>query len=68
MIARFASVLVLLALSAAAPPLAQRKAVLDALRPAVEKELGPNVEFVVQVIRGAVEHQPGQAGLHHLGR
>ena len=51
MIARLASVLVLLALCAAAPPSAQRKAVLDALRPAVEKKLGPNVEFVVQVLR-----------------
>ena len=51
MIARFASVLALLALCAAAPPSGQRKAVLDALRPAVEKKLGPNVEFVVQVLR-----------------
>ena len=51
MIARFAGSLALVALSAAAPPSEQRKAVLDALRPAVEKKLGPNVEFVVQVIR-----------------
>ena len=41
----------LLALAAAAPAAAERKAVLDALRPAVERKLGPNVEFVVQVIR-----------------
>ena len=39
------------ALIAAAPATAQRKAVLDALRPAVEKKLGRNVEFVVQVLR-----------------
>ena len=43
--------LVMLALVAAAPAPSQRKAVLDALRPAVETKLGPNVEFVVQVIR-----------------
>ena len=41
--------LVLLALTAASP--SQRMAVLDALRPAVEAKLGPNVEFVVQAIR-----------------
>ena len=41
----------LLVLVAAAPAPSQRKAVLDALRPAVETKLGPNVEFVVQVIR-----------------
>jgi hypothetical protein len=41
----------LLALVAAAPASSERKAVLDALRPAVEAKLGPNVEFVVQVIR-----------------
>ena len=41
--------LALLVLTAAAQP--ERKAVLDALRPAIEKKLGPNVEFVVQVIR-----------------
>ena len=42
--------LALLALTAAPSP-PQRKAVLDALRPAIEEKLGPNVEFVVQVIR-----------------
>ena len=41
----------LLALAAITPTPAERKAVLDALRPAVESKLGPNVEFVVQVIR-----------------
>ena len=41
----------LLALSAAAPAPAERKAVLDALRPAVEARLGPNVEFVVAHLR-----------------
>ena len=41
----------LLALAAVTPTPAERKAVLDALRPAVETKLGPNVEFVVQVIR-----------------
>ena len=41
----------LLALAAAAPPPAERKAVLDALRPAVEARLGPNVEFVVAHLR-----------------
>ena len=51
MIARLAGSLVLAALCAAAPPSEQRKAVLDALRPAIEKKLGPNVEFVVQVMR-----------------
>ena len=39
------------ALVAAAPASAQRKAVLDALRPAIETKLGPNVEFVIQVLR-----------------
>jgi hypothetical protein len=39
------------ALLAAVIPPAERKAVLNALRPAVEKKLGPDVEFVVQVIR-----------------
>jgi hypothetical protein len=43
--------IVLLGLVAAAPAPSQRKAVLDALRPAVEAKLGPNVEFVIQVIR-----------------
>jgi hypothetical protein len=32
---------------------AQRRAILDALRPAVERRLGPNVEFVVRDIRVA---------------
>ena len=41
----------LLALAALTPTPDERKAVLDALRPAVESKLGPNVEFVVQVIR-----------------
>ena len=41
----------LLALAAITPTTPERKAVLDALRPAVETKLGPNVEFVVQVIR-----------------
>jgi hypothetical protein len=41
----------LLALAAVTPTPDERKAVLDALRPAVESKLGPNVEFVVQVIR-----------------
>ena len=41
----------LLALTVAATSPPERKAVLDALRPAVESRLGPNVEFVVQVIR-----------------
>jgi len=44
------SALIGMALLAAAPP-AERKAVLDALRPAVEKRLGPKVEFVIQVMR-----------------
>jgi hypothetical protein len=35
----------------AAPGPPQRKAVLDALRPVVEARLGPNVEFVVAVLR-----------------
>jgi hypothetical protein len=40
--------------SASAPAAAgsaQRRAILDALRPAVERRLGPNIEFVVQSIR-----------------
>ena len=41
----------LLALIAAAPAPAERKAVLDTLRPAVEARLGPNVEFVVAHLR-----------------
>ena len=40
-----------LLLVAAAPSSGERKAVLDALRPPVEKKLGPSVEFVVAVIR-----------------
>ncbi len=40
-----------LALAAAAPTQVERKAVLNALRPAVESKLGRSVEFVVQVIR-----------------
>ena len=36
--------------SPAAPGTAQRRAILDALRPAVEARLGPNVEFVVDRI------------------
>jgi hypothetical protein len=48
---RVAAVFALLALGAAAPPSAERKAVLDALLPAVEAKLGPDVEFVVQVLR-----------------
>jgi hypothetical protein len=38
-------------LLAAAPASAERKAVLDALRPGVEAKIGRGVEFVVQVIR-----------------
>jgi hypothetical protein len=48
---RTAATLAMLALCAAAPSSSQRKAVLDALRPAVEAKIGPNVEFVVQVLR-----------------
>jgi hypothetical protein len=40
-----------LTLAAATPAPLERKAVLNALRPAVERKLGPNVEFVVQVFR-----------------
>ena len=43
--------LMMLALCAGTPSISQRKAVLDALRPRVEAKLGPNIEFVVQVIR-----------------
>jgi hypothetical protein len=39
------------ALVAAAPASSQRKAVLDALRPAIETKLGPDVEFVILVLR-----------------
>jgi len=35
----------------AAPNSAQRRAILDALRPAISQRLGPNVEFVVHDIR-----------------
>ena len=41
--------IVALVLTAAVSP--ERKAVLDSLRPNVETILGPNVEFVVQVLR-----------------
>lgn len=34
-----------------APDAAQRRAILDAIRPAVEARLGPNVEFVVHELR-----------------
>ena len=40
--------------NASAPPAtgsAQRRAILDALRPAIERRLGPDVEFVVTQIR-----------------
>ncbi len=37
--------------AAASPPVSERKAVLDALRPKIEAKLGPNVEFVVAVLR-----------------
>lgn len=39
------------ATSPAAAGSAQRRAILDALRPAVERRLGPNVEFLVGSIR-----------------
>lgn len=45
------SALAAIALMLAAPTPAERRAVLDALRPAVEAQLGANVEFVVQAIR-----------------
>ena len=35
----------------AAPGSAQRRAILDALRPSIEAQIGPNVEFVVREIR-----------------
>jgi hypothetical protein len=38
-------------MAAASPAPSERRAVLDALRPAVEARLGPDVQFVVQVIR-----------------
>ncbi len=40
-----------LSLAAAVPSQVERKAVLNALRPTVEAKLGPNVEFLVQVLR-----------------
>lgn len=43
--------LALLTLTAASPATSQRKAVLDALRLPVEKKLGPDVEFVVALLR-----------------
>ena len=46
-----AATLAMLALSGAGPEPSQRKAVLDAMRPAVEAKLGPNVEFVVALLR-----------------
>ena len=48
---RIAAILAMLCLGAAAPSSAERKAVLDALRPAVEAKVGPNVEFVVALLR-----------------
>jgi hypothetical protein len=48
---RTAAAIAMLALCSAAPTTPQRKAVLDALRPAIEAKLGANVEFVVQVLR-----------------
>ncbi len=36
---------------AIAPGSAQRRAILDAIRPAVEAQIGPDVEFVVRQIR-----------------
>ena len=42
---------VLIGLIAVAPAPSERKAVLDALRPAVEAKLGPGIEFVVHVLR-----------------
>jgi hypothetical protein len=57
----------LLVLVAANPAPSERKAVLDALRPKVEAKLGPNVEFVVQVLRvekgwASVIAEPGRKG------
>ncbi len=37
--------------AAPAPGSTQRRAILDALRPAVERQVGPNVEFVVREMR-----------------
>lgn len=41
------------AASEPAPGSAERKAILNSLRPAIEARLGPNVEFVVQRIESA---------------
>ena len=41
------------ATAAPAPGSAQRRAILDALRPAIERQLGPDVEFVVRQMRVA---------------
>ena len=50
--AKIAVLLVALLMFVAANPTpSERKAVLDALRPKVEAKLGPNVEFVDQVLR-----------------
>ena len=48
---RAVTALALLALTAPGPATSQRKAVLDALRPRVEKKLGPDVEFMVALLR-----------------
>ena len=48
---RLVAILALVTVSAASPVSSERKAVLDALRPAIEAKVGSNVEFVVQVIR-----------------
>jgi hypothetical protein len=48
---RVAAVFALLVLGAAAPSSSERKAVLDAFRPAIEAKLGPDVEFVVALLR-----------------
>ena len=41
------------ATAAPAPGSAQRRAILDALRPAIQRRLGPDVEFVVRDMRVA---------------
>jgi hypothetical protein len=48
---RFGAALALVTLCAAGPSDPQRKAVLEALRPAVEAKLGRDIEFIVQVLR-----------------
>ena len=48
---RLVAILALVTVSAANPVSSERKAVLDALRPAAEAKVGPDVEFVVQVLR-----------------